>query len=274
MLPALTRASSISDFSPVSHWTCDESSGIRYDSNDAKNNDLTDNNTVGTSTGLRGNACNFQSANSEYLSITSASSTGLEANSFTISFWGKQTTKTTFAVTKKYTTSGTALSWVSGFNADVTQYAYAYTGNGTNINELTSGAPSLSTGTWYHIVTTWDNTAKQIKTYVNGALAGSLTGSYNIAYNSGTLFIGQSGYGSYFNGDIDEITYFDTVLSAGNVDTLYNSGTPLPYTATTSSSTSSTSTTTNFFEGQDVVSFAILWTLSFLLAIMIWRQLS
>ena len=41
----------------VSYWALDETSGTRYDSHGS--NDLTDNNTVGYTTGVQGNAADF-----------------------------------------------------------------------------------------------------------------------------------------------------------------------------------------------------------------------
>ena len=70
----------------VSYWSCDETSGSRVDSHGT--NDLTDNNTVGYVEGVIGNACYFNGANSEYLSINDASQSGLDDDvDYSLSFW-------------------------------------------------------------------------------------------------------------------------------------------------------------------------------------------
>jgi hypothetical protein len=59
----------------VSYWELEEVSGTRVDSHGS--NDLTDNNTVGSGTGIQGNCANLEKSNTEDLSISDASQSGL-----------------------------------------------------------------------------------------------------------------------------------------------------------------------------------------------------
>jgi hypothetical protein len=70
----------------VSYWELEESSGTRNDSHGSNN--LTDVNTVGVATGIQGDAADFVRANTESLTITDASQTGLDiTGDMSLSFW-------------------------------------------------------------------------------------------------------------------------------------------------------------------------------------------
>src|SRR6056300_583443 len=77
----------------VSFWKLDEASGTRVDA--FGSNDLTDNNTVGQATSLTGvpytEGADFERGNTEYLSITDASQSGLSplSSDFSVSVWVK-----------------------------------------------------------------------------------------------------------------------------------------------------------------------------------------
>jgi len=97
---------------------------------------------------------------------------------------------------------------------------------------------SLNTTDWFHVVATYDGseTASGLKVYVN-ADASSLTdfslGSYTgMSSTAGNLEIGRFANGhSFFNGLIDEVSVFNSELSASDVTAIYNSGTPTSLTS-------------------------------------------
>jgi len=86
---------------------------------------------------------------------------------------------------------------------------------------------------WYHVVGTYDGSglASGLTVYVNGldvtdtpnsgTLAGSISSdaNFNISSRDNALYYP-------FPGNIDEVSFFDSELSAANVTTIYNSGTP------------------------------------------------
>lgn len=63
----------------VAHWKLDESSGTRNDSKGA--NHLTDNNTVTSAAGKLGDAADFESSNSERLTLADNADMSLGSNS-------------------------------------------------------------------------------------------------------------------------------------------------------------------------------------------------
>jgi len=244
-LPQLTLAAYIQDYSPISHWTKDEESGIRYDST-TNSNDLADNNTVGTTTGLRNLAGDFESTNSEYLSLADASQYGLDfTTAFSCSLWTRPESLSSdhFLISKGDVNSGSRDVAYWFFLTSTGQLEFRASDDGTltsghNINRQTStGVFTHSTN--YHIVLTFDVATEDVKLYKNGSsvswnVSGGSMGStlrnstdrFNIGgrENAGSI---QSTY----DGWIDEVTCFDYVLTSTEVSELYNAGTPLAYGA-------------------------------------------
>lgn len=68
----------------VACWDMEEESGTRYDA--VGSNDLTDNNTVGVTSGISGNAANFELENNEFLSIPDNGNLS-SGQDFTITGW-------------------------------------------------------------------------------------------------------------------------------------------------------------------------------------------
>jgi len=227
-------AAGISDYNPIAHWTCDETSGVRYDST-ANAFDLTDNNTVSYATGLLSNACDFERGNSEYLSITDQAVLDLPSN-FTVNMWvNLESLPSTYSYspglfTKVASGSGYAITidW-SGSNQPV----WVRHDAASSI----IGTTGLSVSTWYMMTFTFDGT--NIKYYLNGASDASQQAYSAHTGNNYDLNIGRSTLYTtrYYDGLIDEISVFDTALTGAEVAVLYNSGTPLPFTGESMSST-------------------------------------
>ena len=103
----------------------------------------------------------------------------------------------------------------------------------SNSNSLTfTGSISMTTGSWQHIVITHaaaGTTSASWKMYRNGVSgtfsgAGTHTGSIKATQAN---WFGVSQFGSFtdpLNSYLDEFSFWNTELTAGNVTTLYNSG--------------------------------------------------
>lgn len=277
LVPQLTLAiNDITDLAPISHWTCDETSGVRYDSNTTNSNDLTDNNTVAYATGLLGNACDFETTNSEYFSITDGGQTGLENfSAYSISLWFKLESATPFDVNWGFVNKYSGGS--GGYFLEYRQYpsnndnflSYARDGSGNNSSHITNDL-GIANDVWHHIVTTYNNSTKVVKMYLDGTL---LSNTYvnslatAVPNTTDTFLIGKSTTGVSFDGLFDEITIDNEEWASTTVSEIYNSGTPLPYlytpTPTSSSATTSTSTI-----GYDIDTHFMLAVIIFFLALM------
>jgi len=257
LIPLFSNATGIADFNPVSHWTCDETSGVRYDSNTVTGNDLTDNNTVGYATGLLSNACDFEYSNSEYLSITNANQTNLNITSdFSISMWVKIESETgpgwqSFIsnLSQSGGLSGYSLRW----HNDDLFYTMIYD-DSSGVAKTYSTAYSTE---WHHLIWTFTCSSKIYELYIDGTSQGELTGSICPTDGNNDFILGANGEGPglYSDALIDEVSFFNTVLSESDVTTLYNSGTPLGYAGAGGSSTptSTATTTTSTLNSDDIV---------------------
>src|SRR2546421_12601320 len=97
-------------------------------------------------------------------------------------------------------------------------------GDGTSYDSLFSGPGVVTTGSWYHVATTFNG--GDWKIYVNGVQVASKTSTVtSIFAGTADLFIGRDvGTTHIMNGLIDEAEIFNRALSAIEVARLYNAG--------------------------------------------------
>lgn len=246
----------VSTYSPVAYWSCDETSGVRYDST-LSNNDLADNNTVTYGTGLLGNACDFESTNSEYLNIADASQVGLDlSSSFSFSFWFKLESFTDGLLIAKndnhssgymvMVTDGGGADGVSLYDSSETPWKVAH---------------DLDVGVWYHAVVVYDSGTTH--TWINGTKVATLGGVGSVSGNAAYFSLGRTQvYNSnFYDGMLDEVAVFNSALSTSTVLALYNSGTPLCYDCEIGGGGTTTSTS-SASSSQQMVDSVILGMLS------------
>ncbi|MBI2278918.1 MAG: hypothetical protein HYU81_02550 [Candidatus Brennerbacteria bacterium] len=84
-------------------------------------------------------------------------------------------------------------------------------------------ASALSLNAWYFVAATWDASGSRL--YINGALDASSTLTWSNAgadHRGQTNYLGKYGGGYYLNGKIDEVHIWNRVLTASEVEALYN----------------------------------------------------
>jgi len=91
---------------------------------------------------------------------------------------------------------------------------------------LTTGAGTIAANTWYHVLMTWDGsvTVPTMVLYLNGVQAA--TGGFApgpITWGTGTWTLGF-GAGTFFNGRLDEVALYPSVLSSAQALAHYNAG--------------------------------------------------
>jgi hypothetical protein len=156
---------------------------------------------------------------SNFLDVADKAS--LRPSNITISFWIKYKNPTLGnTILGKVTNS----SWNDGYSFD------SYTGRaGTSqntffwVNNYSTGAVSstISSGNWYHMVGTYDQT--NLKLYVNGVLADSKPYSTAITHSVNELYIGKTVGGASLDGALDDVRIYNYAFSAQEVANLYNS---------------------------------------------------
>jgi hypothetical protein len=105
-----------------------------------------------------------------------------------------------------------------------------WTGTGEQVGWNTVGGAFVEPGVWAHLVGTYDGTNKLF--YVNGVLVGANQSRFH-PNEAQVLRIGGSATESpvgdfFFNGDLDEVAVYNTVLRPERVVAHYNSGSAVP----------------------------------------------
>lgn len=89
--------------------------------------------------------------------------------------------------------------------------------------DFANGYALSGTGNWEHVAATFDNSTRAIKIYLNGNLVHSLTAQLTLSVGTDPLRIGATEVDTqFFDGQIDEVRIYNRVLSAAEVQNLYN----------------------------------------------------
>jgi RHS repeat-associated protein len=224
----------------VSWWNMNESSGTRSDSHSS--NHLSDNNTVGSTTGKQGNAAQFILANSEYLSIPDNASVSMGSGArMTVCAWVKLNSKSVSGVqniVSKRGLSNGSWEYFLRYDGRVDRFVYLATSDGyaatlAEVKADAFGPPT--TNTWYFVCGGYDGINAWIS--VNAGTRNTVPFSTDIFDGTNTLRFG-SGYpgGSspeYLDGMVDELVLYKRALNTSEIGWLYNAGAGRTYTELT-----------------------------------------
>lgn len=104
---------------------------------------------------------------------------------------------------------------------------------GSQLTKITLNT-NFADGNWHHVVATYESGASLgQKLYVDGQLLGEINSQTQINTSTFPFLIGGFLTSSIvgFEGLIDEVGFFNTVLSSSDVTNIYNSGTPTDLTS-------------------------------------------
>lgn len=220
----------------VSYWKMDEASGTRSDAH--ASNDLTDNNTVGSGTGIINNGADFELDNSEYLSITDGSQSGLDiTGDFSISLWASIETFTggDKCLVAKWKTTTNDRSYDMCITSNTTVRLRTST-DGSASSSASITTATINTGTLYHWVFTKSGTTATL--YRDGSSVSTGTVDSSQFNGAADFTVGAVGNpANYMDGIIDEVGIWDRALTSDEVSDLYNGGSGLSYDNFTSAFT-------------------------------------
>lgn len=206
----------------VAYWKMDEVSGTRVDSG-GSGLDMTDNNTVGSNTGIITNAAAFVAANSEFLSHVDDPLFSPGNTDFTFAFW----IYPTFTGTAKNMFGKIAASnreyYVRHTGGD-NGVEFAVSGNGTSDSTVSIGSQFAVANVWYFIVARHDAAANTISLSVNNGTVTSAAHTTGVFDGTADFSIGRNIASPYWEGRIDEFGFWNRVLTADEVTYLYNAG--------------------------------------------------
>ncbi len=193
-------------------WTLDESSGTRADSS-GNGYTLTDNATVGSTTGQYSNAARFVRTSSEYLSRADNANLSINDTSFSVAFWVRFTTiANTMTMVSKQHNGGAGEYRVDFESVSGKIQGYAFNSSDTLISSV-GDSQTISTSTWYHVVFGFNKNINKLYLFVNGTL--SLGSNLNgvIPDSTDEFRLGQSNGGSFLDGDLDEVTFYKQAIT-------------------------------------------------------------
>jgi RHS repeat-associated protein len=155
-----------------------------------------------------------------------------KSNNFTVELWIKRSgsTGTLQAIAGKPLTATTKSEnyaiWLTTGNKVEFQV-----GAGNKSQTLDSSGTITDTTNWHYIVATFASGV--MKLYVDNGTPTTVTASFTSAStNTSTFDVGRAGTTNYFNGSIDELALYPSVLSATQVNTHYTQATSVPSTTT------------------------------------------
>ena len=149
-------------------------------------------------------------------------STALETTAFTWSAWFYCTAINRYNIIVDTATSSTSFL---GYELFVVNTTNKIRFSSYHASDAIDSTTVVAANTWYHVAATHESGSDKL--YVNGSLEASGVASSFSVSDVANLRIGASQiYSLYHQGLIDEVSFFDSALSASDVSSIYNSGTP------------------------------------------------
>jgi hypothetical protein len=193
--------------------------------------------------GRVGQAFSFDGSVEQYVSVPHSSSLNILGN-HSIAFWVKLNALPAagkgFHVVSKWT-NGYEYKRVSiDSDGKISYFLYGTTTTlfGSTPSPGITSAAALQSGVWSHVVATYDGASMKI--YINGVQDANTAEVHNdVGDGVGALYLGYDpatasympGGEAYFNGQLDEVGWYDRTLSQAEVTSL-NDGTPAAFSFT------------------------------------------
>lgn len=211
----------------VSWWSLDEASGTRNDSHGT--NHLTDNNTVGSTTGVKGNAAQFVAANSESLSVASNASLETGNVDFWLGGWIRFTSIGDYRFLINKDNNGAAREWSLYYANDNPKTFSFYVVRG-GVVEIRAASLIPTTSTWYLVQAWHDNSDNSIYIRVNDGTIHTTSLGGTPSATAAALELGKRSSALFHNGLMDEVFYFkNRVPTTDDLDFMYNGGSGRTY---------------------------------------------
>jgi len=134
--------------------------------------------------------------------------------------------KTVNLPNNQYVFSSSGASAKAGIDVAINRYDSVAVARRTMTADADTGyvaSVGFTLNNWHHIVGTYEDSTKTIKLYVDGVLKDTTVGSASTNSASNNLTIGAAPAPSnFFIGKIDEAAIWNSVLSEGTIEAIYN----------------------------------------------------
>lgn len=153
----------------------------------------------------------------------------LSLDTFTVTFWANmpETQGWNHIVSKgSHVASGTpgSVNWgIMVYSAQMTFLYEIYTDTA-----WTGISTDISLGEWHHVVATYDGDLDRMEFFIDGESKGNGTAAVELDasrhFRIGGIATAGATPDNFFNGSIDEVGYFDTVLDLEDIQDIMNNG--------------------------------------------------
>jgi FlaG/FlaF family flagellin (archaellin) len=204
---------------PIGHWRLDDIEDGTAEDSSRNSFDGTVKGSLTAAPGKLGQAAEFDGSSGQIIKI--GDNKQFEETSFSISAW-------------IYRSGGTNTNIVSKWRDDYTfeinksgELRAAIDDNDPGGAKILDSDKKLPTGEWRHVAFTYNSSANEIRTYIDGTeTASSPLSTTTIQTGSAKLAIGAQTSpnkdSKVFNGRIDDVRFYKQALSAKQIDVLYD----------------------------------------------------
>jgi hypothetical protein len=217
----------------VAYWNLDEASGTTRVGSVGFN--LSDVNTVGSTTGKVGNAADFETSQDAHLGATDAAASVVDFSGnqdFTIAFWARfESQPGTMFIINKYRSDVAQRSYRIDYLASADDFLFTVSGNGMAFTDIATTA-NVGLATWYFVVAWHDASADTINISINDGTANSTAHTTGVFNSNANFVIGarhDNTTTQTFDGLVDELGIWNRVLTPAERTQLYNSGNGVTY---------------------------------------------
>jgi chitodextrinase len=206
---------------PVGWWNFDETFGSTAADSSGNNHSGGLINNPTWTTGKVGGAISFNGT-TNYVDF--GDNLDLVGNDLSLSIWVKPNTLTDYMAFIDKLSSGGNYRLHGAANGSV---AYGIRNTASGFDYISSAAGVLRVGIWTHIAVVHTNATNQGTLYINGVAVGTKTFAITRGDTTDHLKSGYTANNSrYYNGAVDDMRIYNRVLSAAEVQALYNIAPP------------------------------------------------
>ncbi|MHC5022366.1 MAG: LamG-like jellyroll fold domain-containing protein [Planctomycetota bacterium] len=156
---------------------------------------------------------------SDYVQVLHDDALSLDQE-LTLAAWIETNSLTGYRLVFNKGTSGTNQNYWLGMSGDEITFGFHSGG----YREFVTSGVDLATDSWYHVAATYDRASGGVRLYLEGAEVFSATAPVAPVPNSENLQIGRSQYGEHWNGRVDDLRIYNTVLSQAEIAALVAEG--------------------------------------------------